>query len=352
MELIRLDSGQVPPEIVARVAQVLRAGGLVAFPTETVYGIGALAESEAAIQRLYVTKDRPHRKPLTFHVASVEDVRRWIDPIPPMGAKLIEKYWPGPLTLVFEREGADAVGIRFPANAIAQELIRAVEAPIVATSANPSGEEPAVTGEDVVRYFPASLDVVIDSGPTELRQASTVVRIAKHHWEMLREGIIDESLIADHLAETLLFVCTGNTCRSVMAEHLCRRMLTQRFDVPDEKLLQFGYRVKSAGTLAFPGGAASAHTIDVMRAFGCDAARHVTHSLTPEWIAEADRIFVMTRDQKKLVESLAPEAAEKIFLLNPSGRDIEDPFGRSQEWYLRVAQEIDESLRKIERVGS
>jgi protein arginine phosphatase len=351
MEIIRIEPENVPSEVVARVARTLREGGLVAFPTETVYGIGALAENEEAVQRLYVTKDRPQRKPLTYHIASLDDVRRFVDPIPKMGARLIEKYWPGPITIVFEREGAEPVGLRFPANAFAQQLIRAAQAAVVATSANPSGEEPAVTGEDVVRYFPAGLDVVVDSGPTELRQASTVVRVGKHHWEMVREGIVDERMIGDLLSERILFVCTGNTCRSVMAEHLCRRLLAQRFDVPEERLPQFGFRIASAGTLAFSGGSASPHTVDVMRAFGCDVSRHSTRPLQPDDVAEASRIFVMTRDQKKLVETLAPDAASKIHLLNPSGRDVEDPFGRSEECYVRVAREIEESLRRIEGIG-
>lgn len=188
----------VTSEELSRAARVIREGGLVAFPTETVYGLGANALDAAAVCRIFKAKGRPLTSPLIVHVDSVEAARGLVTDWPPLAAELAEKHWPGPLTLVLPKQpvapdvvtaGLGTVGIRMPAHPVALALIREAGVPIAAPSANRFTQLSPTTADHVRAAFGDEL-LVLDGGPTNVGIESTVVSLAGAEPVLLRPGMI------------------------------------------------------------------------------------------------------------------------------------------------------------------
>src|SRR5437763_1429761 len=197
-------------EVVRRAARSLAAGQLVAFPTETVYGLAASALVPEAVEQLRQSKGRPVEKPLALAV-----------------------------------------------------------------------------GEDVA--------LVIDDGPCHYGQASTVVQVRGDDWDLLREGVFTKADLERQSASVIVFVCTGNTCRSPLAEGLCKKLLAERLGCSLEELPGRGFLVLSAGLSAMMGGRAAAESVEAAREFGVDLTGHRSRPLAAELVAQADHLVVMTQ---------------------------------------------------------
>jgi len=185
-------------EHLARAAEHLREGRLVAFPTETVYGLGARADDGAALAELRRIKGRPRGKPFALLIAGPADLERCAAP-GPAARRLAELFWPGPLTLVVPDGGGGHVGLRCPDLEAARELVRLTGAPVAAPSANPSGRPPATSAQEVLAAFDGLIAAVLDGGPARVGVASTVVRAVGEGIEVLREGTLSEAEIRQAL---------------------------------------------------------------------------------------------------------------------------------------------------------
>ncbi|MGA7408980.1 MAG: L-threonylcarbamoyladenylate synthase [Bryobacteraceae bacterium] len=183
-------------------AKLIRAGRLVAFPTETVYGLGANALDEAAVQRIYDAKGRPATSPLIVHVADVIMARQVTAEWPSMAQRLAERFWPGPLTLVLPKAdqipdivtaGLDTVGVRIPSHPVALALIRRAGVPIAAPSANRFTQISPTTAEHVRVGLGSAVDLILDGGATHIGIESTVVSLAEEHPTILRLGMISQA---------------------------------------------------------------------------------------------------------------------------------------------------------------
>jgi L-threonylcarbamoyladenylate synthase len=188
------------------VVAVLKSGGLVAFPTETVYGLGADAMNAEAVKKVFEVKGRPSDNPLIVHVASLEDAMQFTSEIPPIGIKLIEKFWPGPLTIVTKRKpdvpnivtaGLDTVALRVPNHPIALELLRQFHGGIVGPSANISGKPSPTTAEHVQDDLNGMIDFILDAGPTTIGIESTVVDVTTNPPKILRLGGLTREKISE-----------------------------------------------------------------------------------------------------------------------------------------------------------
>jgi tRNA threonylcarbamoyl adenosine modification protein (Sua5/YciO/YrdC/YwlC family) len=343
-EVIKVDPSNPEPQDIKRCASVLSSGGLVAFPTETVYGLGANLLNEEAIDRLYQVKKRPKNKPFTIHIAQKEKIDEFAKDVPTTAYKLIYKIWPGPLTVILKSRHGGFVGLRMPNNLVALNLIEEARVPVVVPSANLSGERPPKNTEDVLRSLNGLIDIVVDAGPTELGIESTIVDFTGSNYRIVRQGAIDKDEI-DSIAriKNILFVCTGNSCRSVMAESLFRKMMKDRDDV----------EIYSAGTGTMEGLKASSETVELLNNEGIDVSSHLSKSLTDEMIKKADLILVMEeRHQEKIVHRI-PQAKKNVYLLKEFARikdidlNIIDPIGRSKEVYQEVFYIIKNSLERI-----
>ncbi|MBI4564491.1 MAG: threonylcarbamoyl-AMP synthase [Planctomycetes bacterium] len=339
--VIRTDPEQFDPELLIPAVECLKNGGIVGLPTETVYGLAVNVDYPGALNRLLELRASPSDKRVTIHVGSAEDAERYARVAPcGVGRRLMSKFWPGPLTIIFPAAEGGDVGIRYPALRVAAAVLRMSKVRVGVPSANRSGEPPARTAQEVLERFGGRIDVVIDAGPSRHGNASTVVRVAGPRPEIVREGAIPRAVLDEVGYYSILFVCTGNTCRSPMAECLFRRALARRLRTDDAGLEALGYRIGSAGTLALEGGRATEHTLHALRELGLDASDHRSRPLSIRLVQDADRVYVMTRQHRETVLEWLPECAEHVRLLDPSGADIEDPIGQDLARYRECARRL------------
>jgi L-threonylcarbamoyladenylate synthase len=195
--VIHVDPESPGPGDIAAAAEALLAGRLVAFPTETVYGLGAVMDDRSALARVFTAKGRPATDPLILHVAAVEQLAELVTGVPPHAELLAERFWPGPLTLVLPRSaavpgevtaGGPSVAVRLPSHPVALALLSAVGRPVAAPSANRFGRISPTTGAHVMAELDGRIDVVVDGGPTTLGLESTVVDLSGRVPRLLRPG--------------------------------------------------------------------------------------------------------------------------------------------------------------------
>ncbi len=205
--MIRLPVDPLDPDPLAitEAAVAINAGGLVAFPTETVYGLGALALDPHAVRRIYKAKGRPSFNPVIVHVATPEGAKELVTDWPVGAERLARAFWPGPLTLVLPRAstvpnevtaGLDSVGIRIPAHPVALALLRAAAVPVAAPSANRYTELSPTTADHVQQSLGGEVDVLLDGGPTTVGIESTVVDLTGAHPTLLRPGMISAGALS------------------------------------------------------------------------------------------------------------------------------------------------------------
>ncbi len=190
MSVIKIDPANPDKRKIAIAAKVIREGGLVIFPTETVYGIAANLLDKKAVERLCRVKARPKDKPFTVHISDLKMIRDMGCVITDTAEKLMAKFWPGPLTIILKSHKGRKIGFRMPANKTALELIRASGVPVVAPSANLSGKSAPVTAEKAILDLEGKVDMVIDGGRTEVALESTVVDLTVDPFKVLRLGAI------------------------------------------------------------------------------------------------------------------------------------------------------------------
>lgn len=193
--IIRMSGSLLDPRALQEAAAILRSGGLVAFPTETVYGLGADATNSNAVAKLNQVKGRPPEKPYSWHLYSTEQLRQYVDAVPPAAARLIERFWPGPLTIIMPARHGATIGFRLPDHPIARAFLQACGVPVAAPSANRSGSPPPTDANETLRALHGKLDCIIDGGPTTLGRESTVVEVVGGRVEVRREGAIAASEI-------------------------------------------------------------------------------------------------------------------------------------------------------------
>lgn len=198
------------PQAIARAAELLCNGGLVAFPTETVYGLGADACNERAVRRVFAAKGRPADHPLIVHLGSEGDLDRWAQDIPAAAWHLVERFWPGPLTLILKRRadvadvvtgGQETIGLRMPGHPVALALLRATGRGIAAPSANRFGRISPTLAEHASAELGDAIDGIVDGGPCSVGLESTILNLSGKRPQILRPGAITPAALAERLGE-------------------------------------------------------------------------------------------------------------------------------------------------------
>jgi tRNA threonylcarbamoyl adenosine modification protein (Sua5/YciO/YrdC/YwlC family) len=343
-EYLTLDGSSNDGAKIAHAAMLLQAGALVAFPTETVYGLGADARNPEAMARLNKVKGREDgRIYSTLLVPSYRQAVGAAGGFPRIAQKLSRLYWPGPLTLIVPRRNGGVVGLRLPEHHVARALLAHCGFSLETRSANKSrGPEP-VTAQQVKEALDGEISLILDGGRAKQGRPSALVKIDGEMIEIKRPGSIPNAELLEAASPTVLFVCTGNTCRSPMAAGFCQMGVAE---TPREGL---PFRVISAGTNAMEGARADRLAIEAMREVGVDISRHRTRTLTPNLLEMADWIFTMTRAHRETIVSLMPTCSDRIQLLSVRNEDIPDPVSNSLEMYRLVRDKIATCLRDVVR---
>ncbi|MEZ5987906.1 MAG: Sua5/YciO/YrdC/YwlC family protein [Planctomycetota bacterium] len=333
--------------LLAEALGVLERGGLVCVPTETVYGIGCRSDRPEAVERLRAFKGARGDKPFTLHIGeAAEAFARGRST--PAAHRLADAFWPGPLTLVLDRkDGRGSLAFRVVDEDFTRELCLQSPAPLCLSSVNRSGGEPALDAATAEAVAGDAVALVVDGGPCRLGAPSTVVAApADGSIEVLRAGALPENQVLARAATLVLFLCSGNTCRSPMAELLARRLYAERLGCAPEELLDRGVLVTSAGCATMPGQPASANAVAAMAELGLDLSEHRTRALEPALLARASRVWCMSHHHV----DIARELRERVPLpgqidgLPPAllggDEEIPDPFGGPLEVYRECRDRI------------
>ena len=351
-------------DAVHRAVQALTEGQLVVCPTETVYCVAASALHGDAVQRLAALKGSadPTDYALAIHG---DDIRDYSPQLSPLAGRLARRCWPGPLTLMVDGSHADSavlqlpksvqevvapngdVGLRVPGHGFLLSVLNLVAGPLVLTSPNNKDTQGDVTsGADALTSVGAQVAMVVDDGPCKFNQASTTVRSSDQSLEIVRPGVINESQLKKLGSFMVVFVCTGNTCRSPMAAALMRKRLAEKFGCEVSELEDHGIMVLSAGIAAMNGAAASPEAVSTMALQKVDLADHESQPLTERVARFADAILTMTRGHREAICAQWPEMAPRVHLLCHDGRDVSDPIGGPEALYEQCARQIDDQLEQ------
>jgi tRNA threonylcarbamoyl adenosine modification protein (Sua5/YciO/YrdC/YwlC family) len=366
---------------IREAADVLRRGGLIAFPTETVYGLGVNASDGRALEWAYGLKGRDRTKPFTVHIASPDDLLKFDVIVDARAEKLMRKFWPGPLTIILPLKKKapkniaeplrsivneiGAIGFRCPDHPVAQALISSCDVTVVAPSANLSGTREPVCAEDVLAHLNGKIELILDAGPTACKTGSTIVCLRSEEANILREGTISRNNVFKAIAgkevavksndakkedkkapgpKKILFVCSGNSCRSPMAAGILRKMLAG----------QGNFDVMSAGVTAIEGIPAAPNAKKVLKNRDIDITGHFTRRLNKEMADGASLVVVMTGEHKRVVEKQFPTARGKTYLLtdfNETGEtryaDIHDPVNQPEDAYERCIEQMWNPLTNL-----
>ncbi len=349
---------------VCRTVDLLREGKLVVLPTETVYGLAALASDAAAVERLINLKGRREGHPLPLAISGLNQLYDFASEVDPLALRLARRCWPGAVSLILDASERSSeihrlpesvrkavmpgktVGFRVPHHPLTLTVLGELNEPIVLTSANLTGQPDATDAETAIAALGHGVDLVVDDGPSPIAKPSTAVHVEGNQFTVLREGAVKKETIKRLTARIILFVCTGNTCRSPMAERICEQLLADRLGCTVDQLENHGFVVTSAGISAGLDAPPSRYAVEAMENRELDLSDHRSQQLNETHVRFADHIFTMTRGHREAILSYWPSSDTRLCVLRTDGGDIGDPIGGSLAVYEACADQMEREIAK------
>ncbi|MBU1864314.1 MAG: threonylcarbamoyl-AMP synthase [Candidatus Omnitrophica bacterium] len=339
-QIVSFDDDNIDEEIVKVIADGLASGKILAFPTETVYGIGALENQPEALEAIYELKGRAAAKQLAVYINHIDQLKVLSLKVPKCFNELFDRFLPGPLTVIIASKDGTKQGIRYPDCNVLSRLIAHLPVFLKGTSANVSGQESMTTAQEVYAKFKNRVDYIIDGGKCAYGVESTVLDLSQQPYVFLRKGMkyseIKQFFIDKRLdfktKKKILVICTGNTCRSPMVSGwLMHTLKKNKMDTL--------FEIDSCGIYAPFSIAPSQHALSVLQDEDIDLSWHRSKSMTKKLINDADKIIVMTADHKMAVTDLVKDADDKILVFG-----MHDPMGRGKAYYEETLDLIKEKV--------
>lgn len=352
-----------PRDLVHIAVQALVEGRLVALPAETAYHVFASGLRPDAVAQLAKLAERQQtRRPCIF-LRSPQEALDYSPNLSVVASRMVQRGWPGPLVLELPADQDSSLSSSLPAVVRSQLLIdgkylpqrvaaheaivqamRLMPGPLAAASmVDPAGNA-ICSGAEAARMAGDSVVAVINDGATHYGGFASTVRVDGGACCMTAPGVIELEALQRMSQFVVLLVCTGNTCRSPMAETILRDLMTKRF----AKLFSGPYppaTIASAGLSAFPGGPAAPEAMAVMKQRGLSLQNHQSHSITERSLRHADLILAMTNSHRSAILERMPTLSSKVHLLSGGTSDVSDPFGGAETVYEACADEMEQYLR-------
>jgi len=359
-------------EAVCKTVDVLLSGGVVVVPTETVYGLAVQLNSRA-VNKLVELKGRNDHHPFALAFSSADAIEYVCTDMSPLAQRLARRCLPGPVSLVLNLPPESplwrlpptilrtvtqqttaqqtTVCCRVPNHPLLLPVLGELNEPIILTSANKSGYGESTSVEQIIADLGDGIDILVNEGPLSSAKPSTIVKVDNNDYVILREGALKSETIRRLAALMFLFVGTGNTCRSPMAEYLCEQILAERFYCTADALDHRGIVVMSAGVSATEGQPATAKTVEVLSEYGIESDNHRSLLLNETHVRFADYIFTMTRKHRERILSKWHNVDSRLCVLRKNGGDIPEPKGETLDTYRTCAEQIrTEIIQRIEEV--
>ncbi|QDU80183.1 Low molecular weight protein-tyrosine-phosphatase YwlE [Polystyrenella longa] len=373
-QVLNIRNSDDPRDIIHLAVQALVDGELVVFPSETGYLITGYSLQKIAAERLKAVLnahacDLETRGSCFLTLKSGTELADYTGVLEGFGRKLSRRCWPGPVSLSLPTQidtgtvptllssfskpvrellvNENRVQYRVPAHDSIQDAMKLLPAPLVTIRECWGKSALLTTAADVQEFLKDQSALVIDDGPSRYGQAATVVHVDESEWELREKGVVSAATLRRLASDMFLFVCTGNTCRSPMAEVLFRKYLADKLQCQDDELLERGFIVESAGLSALAGMRAAVEAVDVVAEQGVDLSVHQSQPLTNRLIDQADYIFVMTRGHLDSLLSVRPDIHDRVRLLSSDGSDVSDPIGAGRAQYEECKTQIEQYVRDI-----
>ncbi|MGD9898688.1 MAG: L-threonylcarbamoyladenylate synthase [Calditrichaceae bacterium] len=373
MEYFKINPEKPDKKAIEKAIEVLGNGGIIAYPTDTLYGLGIDVTNDKAVHKLYLLKQRDLKLPVSLMVNSLDKMEELVGILPIELYSHLNKILPGKVTAliknaeqvtlpIFEyleknKNLPEKIGFRIPDHPVCHALTTGFENPVSTTSANISGKGNVFSIKDVIAQFGNKLDLILDAGELEHSEGSTIVDFTKDPYLIVRQGDLSASQLEKILPDltwrkkrdifTITFVCSGNICRSPMAEGILKHILSR---TKYKKWI----RVRSAGTLMIPVSDAHEFAIDVMKEKNIEIAKHRSSVINSAIMAESDLVIAMAYNHYKYLRENFPGHKEKVVLIKQWHREnrltnpsIADPIGHDIEFFNITYTEIYREIKRI-----
>lgn len=372
--VVDLRQSTSPIEVAGEACATLSRGQLTGLPSETRYLLAGSAVRQEAAQRLAESAAEHGTESAVLLLPHLDTLSDFVERLPTSVERLLSRCWPGPVVI---RLGDAASGAFFELAPAAQQLLKRsrvpaclpahpflrrvtelYDEPIVAIiSTLPDGKTWSDSdGLEVARIHAAEVELVVDAGPPRHPQGPTIIDLVEaghetgdsgtlpaNSWRLINEGVVAETMLKRLSSTMVLFVCTGNTCRSPMAEGLFRKLLSQRLNCAVDEIGQNGFLVLSGGVSAVSGMPAAPEAIRLLAGEQVDLRDHSSQPVTEDLLAQADHVLAMTAGHLDTLYNEFPLYRGKMRMLSP-GRDISDPIGRGWSVYQECGAEIRAAL--------